>query len=131
MPAEPAVGDRPRLRKKGSQCDSCGMRAPDVVGPILIGLEGWKTYEIDGIWKGKPWRANVLLCGVRPISGHVGGCSARMEAFVASGGIAGKGPQPCSIVTTEGGFYTEAEFIEHLGALTPDETSGPDGGRER
>lgn len=97
-----------RLRKKGSRCDSCGRSAPDVVGPILIGCEGWGTYAIDGVYEGVKWEASVLLCGVRPLGGRKGGCMAVMEAF-----LAGKGGRP-RIVTTEGGWMTEDEFAASL-----------------
>lgn len=105
-----------RKSKKYSRCDACGKAPPDVVGPILIGLEGWKTFEIDGVFRDRAWKADVLLCGVRPLRGRVGGCSARMEAFVAAGGRAGEGPQPPHMQTTEGGWANESEFIEELEA---------------
>lgn len=80
----------------GGRCDSCGVGHPDVVGPILIGMMGWRTFALDGVHKGRAWDARVLLCA---------SCAPRMEAFVASGGIDGQGPPV--IRTSEGGFYVD------------------------
>lgn len=116
-----AVAEPPRLRKKYSRCDSCGQFAPDVVGPILIGIEGWRTFEIDGVYQGRAWKTNVLLCGSRSLSRSYPRCADRMAAFVN-----GVGPRP-GIRTTEGGWLTEDEFAA---SLTFDESAGAATGRE-
>jgi hypothetical protein len=88
--------------RRGDRCDSCGKRAPDVVGPILLGIHKWGEFGIDGEHEGRAWRASVLLC-----PDH----AERMAAFVGSGGIAGQGPTPPRIVSNEGGFYEDPEWI--------------------
>lgn len=86
-----------------SRCDACGVGAPDVVGPILLGTMRWRTFGIDGVYEGRAWVADVLLCP---------NCAPRMEAFVASGGVNGYGPKPPTIKTSEGGFYVEPVYRE-------------------
>lgn len=86
----------------GGRCDCCGHSAGDVVGPILLGIQKWGEFEIDGEYDGRRWRAKVLLC-----PDH----AERMAAFVASGGAAGQGPKPPRIVSSEGGFYAEPEYV--------------------
>jgi hypothetical protein len=84
-----------------SVCDSCGRGAPDVVRPILLGYYRWGEFNIDGEHEGREWRADVLLCPT---------CAPRMTAFVASGGIAGRGPKPPVIQTCRGGQRQEPDF---------------------
>jgi len=82
------------------RCDSCGAIAPDVVGPILLGCEGWRGFEIDSVYEGREWKAWVLLCA---------GCAPQMSRYVEAGGRGGGGPR---IATVEGGRLSEAEFAE-------------------
>lgn len=98
------------------RCDSCATGAPPDVGPILIGIRKWGTFELDGEQDGRAYVASVLLCPQ---------CTVKMRAFVATGGRAGEGPKPPDIRTFRGGRDTEPEW-----ASTPREFN-PLGGAAR
>lgn len=95
------------------KCDACGQPAPDVVAPILHGIHGWREFAIDGVDEERgPWEASVLLCDGGAGWRRTGkGCRSRMEAFVDSGGLAGHGPKPPNIVTSNGGRDTEPRYL--------------------
>lgn len=78
MPASPPT------RAFVLRCDSCGQPAPDVVGPILRGIENWMETTIDGEHEGRRWEADVLLCGVR--HNRELGCAPRMRRYIDGGG---------------------------------------------
>lgn len=93
-PEEPRAGLLPASeRLAGSDtpaCDSCGCAAPDVVGPILVGMKGWGSFEVAFNWHGRRGLGQVLLCPP---------CTRRLNA--------GDHPQ---LQTLGGGRTTEPEW---------------------